>query len=166
MADGLARRGHNRRVGKVRVAQVFPVSVHEAERCWYDTARWPRWVDGLGRVLSVDLHWPKPGSEVVWESGPAGRGRVRERVLAHVPLGGQTVEVEDDSLRGRQAVSFDPAGGGVEVTLTLEYAIKRRWLLTPLIDRLFVRRPMATSLAKTLHGLGEELAESRQPGVR
>jgi hypothetical protein len=75
---------------------------------------------------------------------------VTERVLAHRPLEGQTLEVEDDSLRGRQTVAFDPADGGVEVTLALDYAVKRRWLLTPLIDLLFVRRPMA---------------DSRQPGV-
>jgi hypothetical protein len=152
-------------MGKVRVGQVFPASVHEAEACWYDVARWPAWVDGLRRVVSVARDWPRAGSDVVWESVPAGRGRVRERVVAHTPLQGQTLEVEDDSLRGRQTVAFDPAEGAVEVTLTLDYAIKRRWLLTPLIDLLFVRRPMAGSLAKTLRGFGVELAESRQAGV-
>lgn len=152
-------------VGKVRVAQVVPASVHEAEVCWYDTERWPRWVDGLHRVLTVEGDWPRAGAEVVWESGPAGRGRVRERVVAQVPLAGQTLEIEDESLKGRQAVSFDPIEGGVEIALALEYTIKRRSPLTPLVDALFVRRPMAASLAKTLAGFGAELAESSQAGV-
>ena len=147
------------------MAQVFPRSVHEAETCWYDTAGWPRWVDGLRRVVLIDPGWPQAGAEVVWESGPAGRGRVRERVVEHVPLAGQTVAVEDDSLKGRQVVSFDPADGGVEVTLAVEYAIKRRSPLTPVVDLLFVRRAMATSLTKTLARFGAELAESRQSGV-
>jgi hypothetical protein len=139
--------------------------VHEAETRWLDTARWPRWVDGLQRVVEVDGDWPRPGSSVVWESGPAGRGRVRERVVDYEPLAGQTLEVEDDSLRGLQSVLFTPVEGGVEVALALEYTIKRRSLVMPLVDRLFVRRPMATSLGKTLAGFAVELAESRHPTV-
>src|SRR5438270_12076361 len=41
-------------VGKVRVAKVFPASVYDAEVCWYDTERWPGWIDGLRRGLSAD----------------------------------------------------------------------------------------------------------------
>jgi hypothetical protein len=102
---------------------------------------------------------------VLWQSGPSGRGRVRERVVAHEPLGGQTVEVEDDSLEGRQSVSFTPVADGVEVALALDYRIKRRSPLTPLFDALFVRRPVAISIGKTLTGFGTELAESRHSGV-
>ena len=149
----------------VRVINTFPGSVHEAEICWYRTARWPHWVDELAHVVSVDGDWPRQGASVTWQSGPVGRGRVHERVVAHEALGGQTVEVEDDSIRGRQRVTFTPADGGVEVELSLRYAIKRRSPLTPLIDRLFVRRPMTTSLRKTLARFGAELAESRHVDV-
>jgi hypothetical protein len=152
-------------LAKIRVTQVFPGSVHEAEICWYDTERWPRWVDELARVLAVDGAWPRPGASVIWESGPAGRGRVHERVSAYEPLAGQTVEVEDDSIKGTQRVAFTPVDDGVEVGLSLEYAIKRRSLLTPLVDALFVRRPMAISLGKTLARFGAELAESRHSSV-
>src|SRR5437763_815073 len=79
-----------------------------------------------------------------WQSGPAGRGRVTERVIAYEPLEGYTVEVEDDSITGEQSVSFEPADDGVEVGLALSYRIKRRSPLTPLIDALFVRRLMVT----------------------
>jgi len=152
-------------VAKVRLSREFPGSVHEAEVCWYDTASWPGWVNGLRRVIEVGPEWPRAGSEVVWESGPAGRGRVRERVIAYEPRRGQTLEVEDDSITGTQAVAFAPADDGVEVTLALQYAIKRRSPLTPLVDLLFVRRAMGASLAKTLAAFGARLEESRGPGV-
>jgi len=152
-------------MGTVRLAEVFPGSAHEAERCWYDTARWPAWVDGLARVVEVRGNWPQAGASVVWESGPAGRGTVHERVSEHQQLSGQTVEVEDDSLHGRQSVSFTPVEGGVEVELALEYQIRRRSLLTPLVDALFVRRVMAISLRKTLSHFGAQLAAARRREV-
>jgi Polyketide cyclase / dehydrase and lipid transport len=146
---------------KVSVAQVFPATVHQAERCWYDTARWPAWVDGLERVQGTTGDWPKVGSTVTWRSGPAGRGTVRERVSAHEPLAGQTVEVTDDSIFGHQNVAFAPADDGVEVVLSLEYTISRRTPFTPLVDLLFIRRAMEASLGRTLHGFGARLAHAR-----
>lgn len=142
----------------VTVAATLPGTVRDAERCWYDTARWPTWVDGLDRVVDVSEGWPEAGSTVRWESVPAGRGTVVERVLAHDPLRGQAVEVRDDSIRGRQTVTFAAVKDGVEVTLTLEYEIIKRSLLTPLIDVLFVRRPMTTSLSTTLSRFAAELS--------
>ena len=147
------------------MSESYPGSVHEAEACWYDTARWPQWVDELAHVVSVEGDWPEPGSAVVWQSGPAGRGRVIERVESYVPLEGYTVEVEDDSITGRQSVAFEPDQDWVQVGLALRYRIKRRSPLTPLIDALFVRRLMTTSLEKTLSGFGAALAESRRSGV-
>ena len=149
----------------VTAADTFPGSVHEAETAWYDTARWPAWVDGLDRVLDVDPRWPRTGSSVIWESGPAGRGRVVERVVAYEPLSGQTVEVEDDTIRGEQWVRFTPADEGVSVELSLEYEIKHRSFLTPLVDVLFIRRAWTISLRSTLHGFGVELEAAREPGV-
>jgi hypothetical protein len=152
-------------VANVGVSESFPSSVHEAERYWYDTSRWPTWVDELARVISVEGDWPGLGALVTWQSGPNGRGRVTERVIGYEPLEGYTVEVEDDSIRGEQSVSFDPVDDGVEVGVALRYRIKRRSPLTPLIDALFVRRLMITSLEKTLGGFGAVLAASRRPSV-
>jgi Polyketide cyclase / dehydrase and lipid transport len=153
------------RLSTVRVTDSLDGSVHEAETCWYDLARWPEWVDGLARVVAVDGDWPRPGARVIWESGPAGRGRVTERVTEYEPLARHTVDVEDDSIRGTQRVEFEPAANGVRIQLTLSYSIKRRSPLTPLVDLLFVRRPMATSLTKTLERFGLTLADSREPSV-
>jgi Polyketide cyclase / dehydrase and lipid transport len=152
-------------VATVRVNQLLDGTVHEAETCWYDTSRWPEWVDELTRVVAVEGDWPWPGATVIWESGPAGRGRVRERVIAYEPLGGQTVEVEDDSITGTQRVAFDPAAEGVELQLALSYSIKRRSPLTPLLDLVFVRRPMTISLTRTVTRFALALAGSREPNV-
>jgi len=129
----------------------------EVERCWYDTSRWSSWVDGLDRVLAVQGDWPRPGSSVTWESGPAGRGQVTERVTSHEALAGQTVEVEDVSIRGRQTVTFAARPDEVEVGLTLEYALKRRSPVSGIVDALFIKRAMAASLGVTLAHFAVEL---------
>jgi hypothetical protein len=152
-------------VPTVRVAEAFPASVHEAETCWYDTSRWPAWIEGLARVSAVEGEWPRAG-RVIWESGPAGRGRVVEQVIEHEPLAGQTVAVSDDSIDGLQSVSFTPVEQGVEVQLTLEYRIKKRSPFTPLVDLLFIRRAMASSLRRTLARFGAELSAARQADAR
>ena len=150
----------------VRAKQIFAASVHEAEERWYDVDRRPEWVDGMGSVVEVRGPWPAAGSSLVWDSGPAGRGRVTERVLDHEPLQGQALEVEDQSIRARQWVSFTPAGADVEIELVLDYRIARRNPLTPLIDVLFVRRLMADSLERTLERFGSELRSAAQDRAR
>ena len=149
----------------VRATAQYPGPVHQAENCWYDTGRWPVWVDQLARVVEVDGDWPEVGATVIWESGPAGRGRVRERVAAYQPLSSQTVEVEDDSITGRQRVTFTPEENGVSVELVLDYSIKKRSPVTWLVDLLFIRRLMAGSLRTTLGRFGTELETSRGPEV-
>jgi hypothetical protein len=83
---------------------------------------------------------------------------VVERVTAYENETGQVLEVSDDSLTGRQSVSFAAAGDGVEVVLALEYRITKRSLVTPVVDLLFVRRAMAASLERTLARFGAALA--------
>jgi hypothetical protein len=141
-------------------------SVHEAETAWYDTGAWPKWVDQLARVVEVQGDWPRQGSMVVWESGPAGRGRVRERVVEYEPLFGQESEVEDDSVVGRQRVAFVPLRDGVEVQLTLDYKLKRRSPVSRLVDALFIRRLMGASLAKTLTQFRAAVVASRSAPVK
>jgi hypothetical protein len=145
----------------VRAAAAFPGTVHEAESCWCDASRWPSWVDGLDHVLETDADWPAPGTSVAWQSGPAGRGRVCERVVSFDPLSALTVAVDDDSISGRQTVTFVPAGQRVEVELALDYRITKRSMFTPLVDLLFIRRAMEASLAATLARFGAELAMRR-----
>jgi hypothetical protein len=148
-------------MGKAAVCLEFPGSVHEAETLWYDTSRWVAWVEGLESVMTVDGDWPRTGATVVWESGPAGRGRVTERVVEYEALQGQTVAVQDDQIEGRQSVTFTPAGHAVQVELQLEYRIKKRSPITPVVDLLFVRNAMKASLRATLSRFGVELETVR-----
>lgn len=148
-------------MGTAATTLEFPGTVHEAEMLWYDTERWVAWVDGLEAIVSVDGDWPSVGATVVWQSGPAGRGRVTERVVEYEPLTGQTLEVEDDSITGRQSVSFTPVDHSVEVVLRLEYRLKKRSPITPLVDLLFIRNAVRASLRATLTRFGVELG-SRQ----
>ncbi|MGO9957651.1 MAG: SRPBCC family protein [Solirubrobacteraceae bacterium] len=140
-------------MGSAQATWTLPVALAEAERRWYDTAGWADWVEGLDEVVEVEPGWPEVGASVTWVSGPAGRGRVTERAVEYEPGAGQTVEVHDDSITGRQSVAFAPAAGGVEVRLRLEYHIRAGRagsLITPLVDLLFVRRSMTASLRQTL----------------
>ncbi len=134
-----------------------PETVEVVEACWYETSRWPNWIDGLAEVLSVEGDWPRVGATVTWNSHPAGRGRVVERVVAYQPQGGQTIEVTDASITGQQRVAFVAAGQSVQVELSLAYTLARRTLLSPVVDLLFIRRAMTSSLRTTLQRFGVQL---------
>ena len=145
-----------------RPGRASPATVAEAERCWYDTARWPRWVDGLDAVTAVSEPWPEAGATVRWVSGPAGRGEVTERVTAREPLRGQTLEVSDASLEGEQSVLL-PDGDRVEVD-----ADARLPAAAPLAadgaGRPAVHPPSdADSLQATVSRFGAELEASTAP---
>lgn len=143
---------------RARAALDLPGSVSAAEAVWYDLRRWPAFVDGFRRVVSAEGDWPEPGAWLVWESLPGGRGRVEERSTRHEPRAGQTVEVEDEQLRGTQEVSFAALADGVEVALELSYELKRGGLLRKVTDVIFIRRALADSLRRTLTRLGAELS--------
>lgn len=127
-----------------------PGAVQQTEARWFDSARWVNWVDGLEAVTHVDPRWPEPGATVTWQSNPAGRGRVTERAVVRSPGHEQTVEVLDDSIEGHQTVEFQIVEGGTQITLSLDYRLRRRSPISPLIDRLFIRRAMTQSLQRTL----------------
>jgi hypothetical protein len=143
-------------MGRARASISVPGRAAEAEALWYDPHRWQAWVDGFGHIVSLDGEWPQAGAELVWQSPPGGRGRVTERVVAYEMRTGQTVEVEDATMTGRQTVKFEPGPETVEVTLSLEYEIKDRTPLTPAVDLLFVRRAMSDALRRTVTRFSNE----------
>jgi hypothetical protein len=144
-------------VPTVQRSRDYRGSLGGAERLWYDPDRWPSWVDGFGHVASLQGDWPRAGARLVWDSPPRGRGRVVERVVSHQDGAGQTVEVEDERLEGRQRVEFEELEGGVCITLTLEYQLRHTRPWTPVVDLLFVRRALGDSLNRTLARFGPEL---------
>ena len=59
-------------------------------------------------------------------------------------------------MTGRQKVEFAPGPDSVELTLSLEYRIRDRTPLTPVVDLLFVRRAMADALRRTVTRFSNE----------
>ena len=130
-----------------------------AEALWYDLRRWPAFVDGFGHLAKREGDWPRAGARIIWDSGPGGRGRVVEHVTAYEVRSGQTAEIEDPRMTATQTVAFAPGeGGGCRMTLELDYRLKDRTVLTPVVDALFVRRAVNDALRRTLARFGRELA--------
>jgi uncharacterized membrane protein len=140
-----------------------PISA--AEALWYDTSRWPTFVDGFHHVVRAEGDWPRSG-KILWQSRPNGRGLVQERVAAYEVRAGQTVEVEDPRMSGTQRVAFatGPEGRCV-VSLSVDYSLKHGGPLAPVVDALFVRRAVRDALRRTLSRFARELRADRELGV-
>jgi uncharacterized membrane protein len=155
-------------VGRVRADADLPVQVSAAEEVWYDLARWPSFVEGFHHVDKVDGTWPRAGARVVWDSIPAGRGRVAERVVSYEVRTGQQVEVEDPRMTGVQSVAFTPRpGGGSHIAVELEYRLKGSNALLALADVVFIRRSLRDALRRTVERFVREVradAELRAVG--
>jgi hypothetical protein len=142
-------------MGRVRAEVEVAVLASVAEELWYDTTRWPTFVDGLAHVAKLEGDWPHDG-RVLWDAKVDGRGRVDERVVEHEARVGQTVAVEDEKITGTQRVEFHPTGRGCRVALALDYQLKIDTPIAPVID-VFARRPMRDSLKRTLKRFRTEL---------
>jgi hypothetical protein len=138
----------------VQVAHELPLPPRPARELWTNTDRWATFVDGFARVVELDPAWPEPGSKVVWESIPTGRGRVTERV---VELSDEAfvTEVFEDQLAGTQSLFF----GVGEVAMRLEYELQSGGPLRGLTDALFIRRALTDMLRRTLRRFSTEAAE-------
>jgi hypothetical protein len=152
-------------MGSVSVSVKVGGLASEAEALWYDTGRWPSFVDGLKHVARVESGWPAAGGRVLWDSFPGGRGRVQERATAYETRAGQTASVEDEQIRGTQRIAFAPTADGVTITLALDYEVKDTRPAMWFVDRFFVRRPQKESLARTLRRFAVELAAEREPSL-
>ena len=62
-------------------------------------------------------------------------------------------------------MTFTTAQSGVEVTLTLEYELVRRTIVSPVVDLLFIKRAMTASLSATVSRFGAELEGARERTV-
>ena len=152
-------------MGRVRASIQVPALASEAEALWYDTARWPTFIDGLHHIARLEGDWPHEGARLLWDSNPGGRGRVQERVTAYAAREGQTLGVEDEKITGTQRVTFTPTESGVTVTLELRYELKGSKPGMPLFDLLFIRRPQRDSLMRTLRRVRTEVTAERESSV-
>jgi hypothetical protein len=142
-------------MGRVKAEVTVAALTSAAEELWYDTSRWPTFVDGLAHVAKVEGDWPRAG-RVLWDAKVDGRGRVDERVTDHEARVGQTLRVEDEKITGTQQIAFMPTGDGCRIVLSLDYNLKMDRPRSFVIDR-FARRPMRDSLKRTLKRFKREL---------
>jgi Polyketide cyclase / dehydrase and lipid transport len=150
-------------VRTARAAVEVVLAPEAALALWADLSRWPTFVEGFARLVESDPGWPAPDSRVVWESVPAGRGRVTEKVVERREDRLSTM-VFDERLAGRQTVLVAPSPPGATVELSLEYALTRYGPLGPLADALFIRRAIRDSLRRTLFRFSVEAEE--EAGLR
>jgi hypothetical protein len=126
-----------------------PLAPEAALRLWTDLSRWPSFVEGFARVVSADPGWPAEG-RVIWESIPAGRGQVTEKVAEPPSAGTFATLVFEDRLAGRQTFRAIESADGARVELSLEYTLTRYGPLGALADAIFIRRALRDSLRRTM----------------
>jgi hypothetical protein len=149
-------------MARVSAAQQLPgVAPGDAAALWWDTARWPTFVEGFARVHKREEPWPHEGGRLVWDARPeSDRGRVVERVAGRDAAGGADVELEDGRLAGTQHVRFAATGSGTLVTLELRYDAKAP--VPAVADLVYVRRRVRRGLARTLERFAREVAMERE----
>ncbi len=146
----------------VAARQLLPgASIGEVQALWLDVDRWPAFVDGFGTIVRREGDWPQAGARLVWDSLRNGRGRVVEQVTDHEPGVTHLVCVEDPQLRGTQRARLRVYDGGCEISLELDYELKRLGLGGRLTDVLFVRRAVGDALRRTLRRFAVELEADR-----
>jgi hypothetical protein len=147
-----------------RAACEVVMTPEAALRLWTDVRRWSTFVEGFARVLEHDGGWPAEGSRVVWESVPAGRGRVTEKVIEGPASDHFATMVFEDRLAGRQVFRAAESAGGARVELSLEYTLTKYGPLGTVADAIFIRRAVRDSLERTLARFAVEAEE--EAGLR
>jgi hypothetical protein len=135
-----------------------------ALRLWSDVTRWPSFVEGFARVLERAPEWPAAGSRVVWESAPAGRGRVTEKVAEGEGPDRFVTTVFEDRLQGTQTFRVVESEAGSRAELRLDYRLAKYGPLSAVADAIFIRRAIRDSLRRTLSRFAVEAEE--EAGLR
>jgi hypothetical protein len=136
-------------VAKISESVLVGASLAATWDRYFDPQGWGEWVEGFERVERSD-GYPETGGTLVWQSNPAGRGTVTERVLAHEPRTMHRIAFEDPQSTGELTTRFGIEGEGTRVTLELTYTVGGGGALARLTDMLFARSQVAASLRRTL----------------
>ena len=134
-----------------------------ALRLWTDVSRWPTFVEGFSHVLEQDPDWPAESARLVWQSTPAGRGQVTEKVVESGPDRVAAL-VFEERLAGRQVFRTLESAEGARVELSLEYTLTKYGPLAVPADLLFIRRAIRDMLRRTLYRFAVEAEE--EAGLR
>jgi uncharacterized membrane protein len=143
------QRAYAERVAKLSESVLVGASLAETWDLYFNAASWPSWVEGFARVESSE-GYPEEGGTLVWQSNPAGRGTVSERVLAHAPRTLHRIAFSDPQSSGELTTRFGIEGEATRVTLELAYRVGRGGPLARLTDVLFARSQVAGSLRRSL----------------
>jgi polyketide cyclase/dehydrase/lipid transport protein len=132
-------------------AQAEVVLTPEAAlRLWSDADRWTSFVEGFGRVVDKSPNWPAGGARIIWESTPAGRGRVTEKVAEKEGPDRFVTQVFEERLHGIQTFRAVESEGGSRAELSLEYTLTKYGPVSAIADAIFIRRAIRDSLRRTL----------------
>lgn len=135
-----------------------------ALRLWTDVDRWPSFVEGFARPVDRTPEWPHAGARLVWESSPAGRGRVTEKVMEAEGPDRFVTQVFEERLHGVQTFRVVESEGGSRAELALEYELTKYGPLSAVADVIFIRRAIRDSLRRTLSRFAVEAEE--EAGLR
>jgi uncharacterized protein YndB with AHSA1/START domain len=156
-------------MAEVEATIEIPRPVAEVWELYFDRERWRNWVDGFARTTASE-GYPEPGGTLSWESTPAGRGRVSERVISHEERRLHHVAYTDPGSEGEQEARFEmvPAGGDerrTRVQLRLDYRLHDAGPVSAITDRLFIRSQMRRSLQRSLVDLRGEVVAAAGGGA-
>ena len=150
---------------RVARAQADLVLTPEAAlRLWTEVDRWPSFVEGFARPVDRSPEWPHAGARLVWESSPAGRGRVTEKVVEAEGPDRFVTQVFEERLHGVQTFRVVESEGGSRAELALEYELTKYGPLSAVADVIFIRRAIRDSLRRTLSRFAVEAEE--EAGLR
>jgi Polyketide cyclase / dehydrase and lipid transport len=135
-----------------------------ALRLWADVDRWSTFVEGFARTLERGAEWPEAGSRVVWESTPAGRGRVTEKVVEGEGPDRFVTMVFEERLHGTQTFRVVESEAGSRAELALDYELTKYGPLSAVADLIFIRRAIRDMLRRTLTRFSVEAEE--EAGLR
>jgi hypothetical protein len=135
-----------------------------ALRLWTDVDRWPSFVEGFARPVDRSPEWPHAGARLVWESSPAGRGRVTEKVVEAEGPDRFVTQVFEERLHGVQTFRVVESEGGSRAELALVYELTKYGPLSAVADVIFIRRAIRDSLRRTLSRFAVEAEE--EAGLR
>ena len=147
-----------------RAQAELPLTPEAALRLWSDVNRWSSFVEGFARVVEQSPDWPAGGARIVWDSTPAGRGRVTEKVAEGEGPDRFVTQVFEDRLHGIQTFRVVESEGGSRAELRLEYTLTKFGPLSTLADVIFIRRAIRDSLRRTLARVAVEAED--EAGLR
>lgn len=146
-------------MGVARDRAVTALEPGPAFDLWIDTARWPAYVDGFGRLERRHERWPEPGATAVWQSRPGGRGTVTLKVVEIERPSRVVLQVFDDKLTGTETATFEADAGGSIVHVALDYELADGGPAKAVADWIFIRRALRDSIRRTLQRFAIEAAE-------